>query len=178
MKKEFSRDSREKKLQMLSLAHIDTQKEMEKWLYEGRFASPYETDFILEIHRDLYSRPGMEAFLHIRHEGMSADMIPGRFREMPVEIGGHIPPDASKVPGLMAEFAHLYAKARSATLSMRLIHALFLTATGAYHGWHSMGRSSLTAFAAMVFGTYRGDSRVTWPSTKKCSPTPICRGRE
>lgn len=124
MRKEFSQNSKEKKLQMLSLAHIETQKEMEKWLSGNHFASPYEAEFIREIHRDLYSRPGMDAFLHIEHGDLSVEMVPGQFRDMPVEIGRHIAPDASRVAGLMSEFSHLYSRVHSATLSTRLIHTL------------------------------------------------------
>jgi Fic family protein len=124
MRKEFSNDAKEKKLQMLSLAHIEVQKEMENWLQEDRFTSAYDANFIKEIHSKLYAKPGMESFLHIEYDSLNTDMIPGQFRQMDVEIGRHKAPDAHHVSGLMNEFEHLYRKADTRTLSMKLIYAL------------------------------------------------------
>lgn len=124
MRKEFSSDTKAKTLQMLSLAHVEVQKEIEQWIGDHRFASPYHPEFIQVIHRSLYEKPGMEPFLHISHNDMKAEMVPGSFRHLDVAIGRHLAPDAQKVEGLMEEFGHLYTKATASTLSMKLIYAL------------------------------------------------------
>ena len=52
-RQEFSNDSKEKQLQQLSLVHIEVQKYVESYFTEGQ--TPYSRDFILDVHRKLYS---------------------------------------------------------------------------------------------------------------------------
>ncbi len=124
MRKEFSSDTKEKRLQLLSLAHIETQREMEHHLGTGFSVSPFDPRFIKDIHTNLYSQPGMESFLHIQHGNLDVNMIPGEFRELNVEVGKHLAPDPSQVISLMGEFFHLYEKSYNTTLSHKLIYAL------------------------------------------------------
>lgn len=104
MRKEFSEDSKEKQLQYLSLAYINTQKEFE----EDFLQNPFDVEFQKKIHKKFYSFEGMSDFLKIKHNELSVDMIPGELRNMDVEIGSHIAVSHKDVESLLFEYNNAY----------------------------------------------------------------------
>jgi Fic family protein len=121
MKKDFSSDKKKRTLQMLSLAHIETQKKVED-LVEDKNFSPYKTEFICSIHNYLYSKDGMDAFLEI--EGLDNKMTPGVLRTHDVNVGDHVAPDVKELPSLMNKFELLYRDGLVGSKVNQLIYAL------------------------------------------------------
>lgn len=124
MQRKFSDDTKERHLQQLSIAHIETQKWLEKQISEKRVASPYGVEFITDIHRHLYSREGMESFLHIKHDGLEAHMMPGELRHRDVVVARHVAPEANSVNSLMRMYEDLYTKSLKRPMGVRLVYAL------------------------------------------------------
>ncbi|PHQ65894.1 MAG: cell filamentation protein Fic [Sulfurimonas sp.] len=121
MKKDFSNDKKKRTLQMLSLAHIETQKKVENLVQTEKF-SPYKTEFICTIHNYLYSQDGMKVFLKIK--GLEENMIPGGLRTHDVDVGDHIAPKVEELPSLMNKFELLYREGLLGSKVNQLIYAL------------------------------------------------------
>jgi Fic family protein len=124
MRMEYSPDTKERNLQLLSLAHIETQKEIEDMIDKGGLHSPYQSDFIRSIHESFYSKEGMENFLEVKGDGISAVMIPGEFRNLDVKVGHHVALDTSDVESAMSEYQTLYSKSLDETKTTQLLYAL------------------------------------------------------
>lgn len=125
MKKEFKSDAKEKNLQLLSLSHIRTQKEVETRIAGG--TSAFDIEFIKSIHRSFYSDPQLDSFLEVMNEKEQQPirMTPGELRAYDVYVGKHVAPGADAVSGLMREFQHLYeGAARHLPHSAQLIYML------------------------------------------------------
>lgn len=106
MKKEFSEDTKEKQLQYLSLAYIQTQIHLENTLHS--LSTPFDTNFQKEIHKEFYSYEGMKDFLTIKKDNKSIDMIPGNLREEDVMIGEHVAVPYQELENLMKQFNEAY----------------------------------------------------------------------
>ena len=124
MKNDYSHDIKIEKLQRLSVAHIDVQKEIIASLNENKTLSPYSQAFILRIHKGFYLKKGMDTFLDVSTDDEDVVMIPGAFRTRDVAIGDHLAPAASEVESLMGEFEHLHGKSITKRRSIQLIYAL------------------------------------------------------
>ena len=123
-RQEFSSDSKEKQLQQLSLVHIEVQKYVENYFSEGQ--TPYSKDFILDVHRELYSHPDMAHFLQIedKENHKTIEMIPGKLRESNVRVGRHIAPDYNEIPSFFNKYELLYKVPNHATQAKQIIFAL------------------------------------------------------
>jgi len=124
MQKDYSRDVKKRNLQLLSLAHIEVQKECEIYFKDNPNSSAYSKEFILNIHKSFYSKEGMESFLQISHEEMTEKLIPGMLRQRDVKVGNHIAPSPNEVDSLMNEFEHLYGRFLKGNEAIKLIHIL------------------------------------------------------
>ncbi len=118
LKKEFSSNSKEKKLQILSLAHIEVQRYI-----ESSDNNPFSQDFILSIHKALYDKPQMHDFLRIAYKDSYITMIPGVLRQRDVEVGSHVAPIYTELPMLMNTFETLYKFPKHATQAQKLIYS-------------------------------------------------------
>lgn len=123
-RQEFSSDSKEKQLQQLSLVHIEVQKYVEGYFREGQ--TPYNREFILDVHRELYSHPDMAHFLQIedKENNTIIEMIPGKLRESNVRVGQHIAPDYSELSSFFNKYELLYRIPKHATQAKKLIFGL------------------------------------------------------
>ena len=124
MQQEYSKDTKKRNLQILSLTHIEVQKECEEYFKDASHVSAYSKEFILGIHKQFYSKKGMEPFLHVTHENMQETITPGAIRKRAVKVGSHIAPDAIEVDSLMSEFEYLYNKSLQSNDAIKLIHIL------------------------------------------------------
>lgn len=106
MKKEFSEDTKEKQLQYLSLAYIQTQIHLENTLHSWN--TPFDTNFQKEIHKEFYSYEGMKDFLTIKRDDKSIDMIPGNLRKEDVMIGEHVAVPYQELENIMKQFNEAY----------------------------------------------------------------------
>jgi Fic family protein len=123
-KQEFSSDSKERQLQQLSLVHIEVQKYVESYFTEGQ--TPYSKDFILDVHRELYSHPDMAHFLQIedKENQKVIEMIPGKLRESNVRVGEYIAPEHIELSHFFNKYEHLYKVPIHATQAKKVIFAL------------------------------------------------------
>jgi len=121
MRKEYSEDSKEKSLQILSLKYIETQKIL---FSKADDICLFESSTMQLAHRLLYAQKGMEPFLKIKDNNKIFLMKPGELRETEVIVGKHIPPLASKLPSLLDQMQNLFKLENYGTISKRLILAL------------------------------------------------------
>ena len=123
-RQEFSNDSKEKKLQKLSLVHIEVQKYVEGYFNNGQ--TPYSQSFILDVHHRLYAHPDMVHFLEITEDAnqKKIKMVPGKIRENNVKIGHHIAPEYHEIPSFFNTYALLYRIPHHATKAKQVIFAL------------------------------------------------------
>ncbi len=124
MQKNYSTDFKKRNLQILSLVHIEVQKECEEYFKSNPLASPYDKKFILSLHEKFYSKDGMKPFLKINSDGMNDNIIPGKIRERDVKVGNHIAPSSDKLDSLMNEFEYLYNKSLNSSDTVKIIHIL------------------------------------------------------
>lgn len=124
MQQEYSKDTKKRNLQILSLAHIEVQKECEEYFKNNPTASAYDKKFILDIHKSFYSKEGMEPFLHISYDDMQDTLIPGSIRERDVKVGNHIAPSSDELNSMMNAFEHLYNRSEHSSDAAKLIHIL------------------------------------------------------
>ncbi|MGB3752052.1 MAG: Fic family protein, partial [Arcobacteraceae bacterium] len=122
MKKEFFEDDKKRGLQKLSLAHIEVQKYIEKNLSSTN--SIFETDFLLDIHKEFYIQEDMDKFLNIQYNNLQTNMIPGKYRDQDVTVGKHIAPSASKIKSLLNHFQSMYNVSENLSQGEKLIYAL------------------------------------------------------
>lgn len=124
MQQDYSKDTKKRNLQILSLTHIEVQKECEEYFKNNSGASAYDKKFILNIHKSFYSKDGMEPFLYVTHDDMKDTIVPGAIRKREVKVGNHIAPSCDEVDSLMNEFEHLYNKSLDLNDATKLIYAL------------------------------------------------------
>ena len=115
LRKNYSKDPGEARLQRLAVAHIETQEEMERCLAENPDLSVFSTQFLASLHRGLYGRLARED--RMTDEG--DEVAPGYFRRRDVMVGGHEAPDWRSVPAFLQRIEEVYSAARG--LSSRLI---------------------------------------------------------
>ncbi len=123
MKKDFSSNANEKKLQLLSLAHIDVQRFIEDFAVKSE-NTIFTKEFILQIHKEFYSKDGMESFLDIKNEDTLIKMVPGEFRRTDVYIGKHVAPKYLELETLFNSFEYFYKIPEQSTQALKLIYAL------------------------------------------------------
>ena len=122
MRKEYSLDDKERKLQMLSVAHIKTQESLEKSIING--TNPLSRNFIKDIHKIFYLQESMDNFLTVSNETRTVNMIPGELRNDNVKVANHIAPSYDEVEHLMNQFESLYKLYPYMTISQKLIYVL------------------------------------------------------
>jgi len=124
MQKDYSKNTKKRNLQILSLTHIEVQKECEEYFKKKPSASAYDKEFILGIHKSFYSKKGMEPFLHVAYDNMQDTIVPGTIRNREVKVGNHLAPSIDKIESMMNEFEHFYNKSLYSSNAVKLIHIL------------------------------------------------------
>ncbi len=108
LRHEFTGDRRQRELQQLYWAHVETQRWMESEL--GRDAVPVicGVDFLCDLHRQFYSRLP-EAFQGVEDEsGRRHRIEPGGLRSSVVSVGQHLAPAPEKVREFLERFMDFY----------------------------------------------------------------------
>jgi len=110
VKKEYSKDEAKKRLQLLSVAHIEVQKRIDERFELGEDLSVCSADFLCWIHKEFYERVP-DSFLKIYHPDRDEyiTMIPGELRKEHVIVGDHVPPKWEMVPDFLKRFEEVYA---------------------------------------------------------------------
>ncbi|MGA3007086.1 MAG: Fic family protein [Opitutaceae bacterium] len=103
LRKDFSAEPEKRNLQKLALAHLAVQ----KWAadYTG---SPFQRDFVCELHRRFYSELPAEMRVATTASGAKSPLDPGVLRTGDVEVGAHTGPPHELVPGLLDHFSRRY----------------------------------------------------------------------
>jgi len=103
LRKDFAAEPEKRNLQKLALAHLAVQ----KWAvdYEG---SPFQRDFICELHWRFYSELPAEMRVATTASGAKSPLDVGALRAMDVEVGTHVGPPHELVPDLLDHFRRRY----------------------------------------------------------------------
>lgn len=103
LRKDFAAEPGKRNLQKLALAHLAVQ----RWAadYSG---SPFQRDFIAELHRRFYEALPAEMQVATTSAGAQSPLEPGALRTTDVTVGNHIGPPHELVPGLMDHFSRRY----------------------------------------------------------------------
>lgn len=110
VKKEYSRDENKKRLQMLSLAHIEVQDLIDEWLQKDPELEVCSKDFLCTVHREFYERvPEFFLNIHDPATGGTIKMIPGEIRDREVKVGDFIPPKAETLEDFLKRFKSAYS---------------------------------------------------------------------
>lgn len=109
VKKEYSADEDKKRLQLLSVAHIEVQKRIDEWFESGEDVPVCSSAFLCWIHKEFYERVP-DHFLKIYHPDRKEyiTMVPGELRKENVTVGNHIPPKWESLPKFLKRFEELY----------------------------------------------------------------------
>lgn len=115
LRKSFSKDPAQARLQRLALAHIETQEEMEQRLAVEPALAVFGAQFLASLHRRFYGR------LQKRDRMTDAgdEVAPGYFRRRDVTVGAHEAPDWRSVPAFLHRIEEAYSAERG--LAGRLI---------------------------------------------------------
>ena len=109
VRKEYDTNSAKRRLQELSLAHIEVQQKMEELVAEHPDIQICNAEFITWIHKTFYDSVP-EEFRSIKDPdtGESFLMIPGGLRNRLVTVGRHVPPDPDAISGFLSKFDLAY----------------------------------------------------------------------
>lgn len=108
LRKEFSGDAKQRHLQQLHWAHVETQRWMESELQRGTGPAICAPEFLCALHREFYSRLPA-AFRELEDEsGRKHQVEPGVLRVAVVSVGRHVAPAAEKLPDFLKRFADVY----------------------------------------------------------------------
>lgn len=110
VKKDYSTNEKNKRLQLLNVAHIEVQK-----LIDERFDLEVDiavcsAEFLCWIHKEFYNRVP-DSFLNVYDPDNEnyITMRPGELRKKNVKIGSHIAPVWESVPNFLKRFEDVYA---------------------------------------------------------------------
>lgn len=122
IRKEYSKDDKKKRLQMLSIAHIKTQEFIEQKIITEK--TQLSKEFIKDIHKVFYTQEEMESFCVIKFKDEIIQMIPGEIRNRDVKVGSHVAPPYDEVEYLLNMFETMYKLPKYMTKSEMLIYVL------------------------------------------------------
>lgn len=128
VKREYSADEAKKRLQLLSVAHIEVQKRIDERFESGEGLSVCSTGFLCWIHKEFYERVP-DNFLKIYHPDRDEHIImtPGELRNEHVIVGNHFPPRWERVPEFLKRFEEVY------TSESVFGHKKLITAAASHH---------------------------------------------
>ena len=107
LRKDFSRNAALAAKQRLAVAHIDAEVELEQ-RYLGQPATLYFASAIEDIHQQLFGRlPEAD-----RRTPEGESVLPGQWRQRGVEVGRHVAPSFTTVPGFVERWAGFYGGVR------------------------------------------------------------------
>jgi Fic family protein len=105
LKNDFSHRPDEARLQRIAKAHIEAEKELEKYAH---VTSPLSSSFLIESHRALYER--LDPADRISDDGEV--IVPGELRSREVSVGNHIPPKAASISAFLRRIDQVYGTVR------------------------------------------------------------------
>ena len=108
LRKDFSKDTAQRSLQIQHIAHMEVQAEMETRLHQMPAGDICSVDFLCWLHEEFYRRLP-EQFRKLEDEkGKSHIVEPGKIRQSEVSVGRHMAPSSKKLDQFLKRFAEFY----------------------------------------------------------------------
>jgi len=108
LRHEFTGDRKQRDLQQLHWAHVETQRWMEAEITSGSRPRICTAEFLRELHRQFYSRLPA-AFQQAEDQSRRKYPVePGALRSSVVSVGRHVAPAPDKLPQFLQRFADFY----------------------------------------------------------------------
>jgi Fic family protein len=108
MREDFSEDPAKRARQLESKAHIEVQKRIEAHIEDTPGTVVTSKSFLCWIHKEFYERMPEEYRVVQRADGKTEKVVPGKIREIEVEVGRHVPPKAEYLDTFMKRFEEAY----------------------------------------------------------------------
>ena len=104
---QYSREPRQRALQLEARAHIEVQEMIDSG--EDPEGPPASEKYVKWLHYEFCRRlPDELLWVENPDSQKRVPVIPGEFRDGPVQVGRHIPPDTDELPKYMARLAQVY----------------------------------------------------------------------
>jgi len=108
IRKDFSSDPSQRRLQMQHLAHIEVQREMEAGLPSMAAGEVCSVEFLCRLHEGFYRRLP-EEWRNVQDEKQKYHEVqPGQLRQAEVIVGRHKAPSSKKLADFLKRFADFY----------------------------------------------------------------------
>jgi Fic family protein len=109
LKNDYSKDKAKRDLQKEAYAHINVYKKISEEFKEGKtLPIPSSANYLREIHKRFYDFLP-EDFRNVKTKaGKIKEVIPGKFRDIEVEVGRHIAPHFKKLDAFAERFENSY----------------------------------------------------------------------
>ncbi len=109
MHADFSQDSAKRALQLEAKAHVEVAQEIDLKLTQAPDTDIFSWPFIAQIHREFYQRLPVD-FYTVLHPRTQDKIIiePGALRTQDVQVGHHVAPKFSALPGFLDYFHQRY----------------------------------------------------------------------
>jgi Fic family protein len=112
MRSDFSNDSKQRALQYEALAHIHVQQLIDD-SKDPQDLWPASDGYAKWLHREFCSRlPPELLVMRTADTNREVHVVPGEYREGPVDVGQHDPPNYASVPDFMRRFTEAYCTDR------------------------------------------------------------------
>lgn len=108
IRKDFSADPAQRSLQILHVAHIETQTEMEARLPAMASGDVCSAEFLCWLHEGFYRRLPEEFRTVEDQKGRAREVPPGDPRQGEVSVGRHMAPSSKKLREFLKRFAEFY----------------------------------------------------------------------
>jgi Fic family protein len=106
--KHFSANAAHRSLQILHLAHIEVQAEMEAKIQKMPASDICSTEFLCWLHEGFYRRLPEDLKKVEDKKGEFHQVQPGKLRDSEVSVGRHLAPSSKKLNGFLERFAEFY----------------------------------------------------------------------
>lgn len=106
---DYSKEPRKRALQQEAVAHIEVQRRIDRG--EDPRAHPITREYLLWLHRSFYEKlPEEMLWLETVDTKRRVRVEPGRFRDVPVIVGRHVPPGPAHLDRFLARLEEAYTR--------------------------------------------------------------------
>lgn len=109
LEKDYSSDEETKRNQLLSAAHVETERELSQLISQGE-TNVFGKELICWIHRQFYEKLPKSEWKTRSLSGKEYPIKPGEFRNYPVKVGTHTGVDHNKLEVFLKRFESGYSE--------------------------------------------------------------------
>jgi len=168
LRSDYETDPRRRDLQLEARAHIEVQAMVDRGDLDGLGVG---ADLVVALHREFCTRlPDALLWVESRDRQRRLHVEPGRWREVEVDVGRHVPVAPDMIPAFMEHFGHGYAlervgRARGAIAAAASHHRLlwihpFLDGNGRVARLYSHAYLRLLGIGSDLWSVSRGLART------------------